>query len=94
MKKINDWDAKNHKNIKFLLKLGDGEIEELIAYTELNDIISDMVDAEEADPDKPYIYKGIIGHDGPLTARDPNYKGSSYNVKVQWEDGSITWEPL
>ena len=33
VKKINDADAQNHQNLKFLLKLGDGELEEIIEYT-------------------------------------------------------------
>ena len=32
--------------------------------------------------------------EGPLTKRHPSYKGSSYNVKILWEDGSETYEPL
>jgi hypothetical protein len=34
------------------------------------------------------------GHQVPLKKNDPNYKGSSYNVLVEWEDGSNTYEPL
>ena len=30
----------------------------------------------------------------PLKPTDPNYKGSSWNVRIEWEDGSITFEPL
>ena len=33
----------------------------------------------------------IIGHQGPLLASDPDWKGSKYNVQVQWE---TTFEPL
>ena len=29
-----------------------------------------------------------------MTPRHPNYKGSQYNVFVQWEDGSKTMDPL
>ena len=77
-----------------LIKLEDGDIEELIDYVELCDIIGDMIDDEEANPDCPHIYKGIVDHDGPLKFSSADYKGSKYNFKVQWEDGSITWEPL
>ena len=24
----------------------------------------------------------------------PDYKGSSYNVKIEWENGEVTYEPL
>ena len=90
IKKINDFDAQNHKNIKMLLKYGDGDAEELISYVELNDIISQMVDDEEANPDRPFIYKGIILHQGPLNSKDKNYKGSKYNVKVRFASSSST----
>jgi hypothetical protein len=35
--------------------------------------------------------KDIIGHQGPLNAHDPTYKGSRYNVQI---DCDITYEPL
>ena len=63
-----------------LIKLGNDDIEELISYVELNDIISDMIDDEENNPDCPFIYKGIIGHEGPFTSQHENYNGSKYNV--------------
>ena len=34
------------------------------------------------------------GHQGPLAASDPDWKGSKYNVQVEWETGEITYEPL
>ena len=36
----------------------------------------------------------IIGHQGPLTASEPDWKGSKYNVQVEWETGEIPFEPL
>jgi hypothetical protein len=36
----------------------------------------------------------IIGHEGPFRTSDPEYKGSRYNVLVEWENGEITSEPL
>ena len=30
----------------------------------------------------------------PLLASDPDWKGSKYNVQVEWETGEITFEPL
>ena len=35
-----------------------------------------------------------ISLEGPLKPNDKHYKGSMYNVLVQWEDGSETYEPL
>jgi hypothetical protein len=39
LKKIMDHDAANHQKIKFLIKLGNGDLEELISYNELSDLI-------------------------------------------------------
>ena len=33
-------------------------------------------------------------HQGPLSPQDENYKGSKYNVMVEWETGEITEDPL
>ena len=90
VKKINDADAQNHQNLKFLLKLGDGEMEEVIGYTELVDSIEQQADEEV----QMHVYKDIIGHEGPLRPGHKNYMGSSYNLKVEWMDGSTTFEPL
>jgi len=40
------------------------------------------------------MYKGITAHEGPLSPKHPNYNGSKYNMLVQWEDSSVTHEPL
>ena len=41
-----------------------------------------------------YRFRAIIGHQGHLHASDPDWKGSKYNVQVEWETGEITFEPL
>ena len=94
VRKINDDDAANHQNIKFLVEIGNGDVDEIIAYAELSDLVEAQREEELLNPDKAWIYKAIIGHEGPLNPSDPKYKGSLYNVLVQWEDGSETYEPL
>ena len=32
--------------------------------------------------------------EGPLKATDPSWKGSNWNVQIQWETGEIAFEPL
>jgi hypothetical protein len=39
-------------------------------------------------------FKHIVSHEGPFRTSDPEYKGSRYNVLVEWENGEITSEPL
>ena len=41
-----------------------------------------------------YRFTAIIGHKCPLKAHDPNWKGSKWNVQIDWETGEITFEPL
>ena len=94
VKKINDDDAANHHNIKFLLELGDGETEEIISYVELSDIIEQQIENDMNNPDHVWFFKQILDHQGPLKPKDPGYNGSTYNLKVLWDDGSETWEPL
>ena len=41
-----------------------------------------------------YKFRAITGHQGPLSPQDENYKGSKYNVMVEWETGEKTDELL
>ena len=41
-----------------------------------------------------FKFRAITGHPGALKATDPNWKGSKYNVQVEWETGEVTFEPL
>ena len=41
-----------------------------------------------------FKFRAILGHQGPLAASDPDWKGRKYNVQVEWETGEITFEPL
>ena len=41
-----------------------------------------------------FKFRAIIEHQGPLVATDPDWKGSKYNVQVNWETGEITFELL
>ena len=39
-------------------------------------------------------FKSITAHQGPLSKSDQAYKGSRFNVLVNWETGERTYEPL
>ena len=41
-----------------------------------------------------YRFRAIIRHQGLLLSPEPDWKGSKYNVHVEWETGEITFEPL
>jgi hypothetical protein len=94
VRKIIDQDAENHKNLKFLATLGEGEFDEIIAYHSLCDIVEEHEEATLSPDDTIWTFTSIEGHQGPLKHGHPDHKGSSYNVLVVWEDGSKTYEPL
>ena len=93
-KKVLDRDAENHERIKMLLSYDDDKVEELISYNELCDIVAQQHDAEASGETDIFTFRDVIDHQGPLKPTDSNYNGSSFNVKILWEDGSETWEPL
>ena len=75
--------------------MSNGQLDEVLAYNELSNIIEDQHNKELHEPDSAtWAFKAINDHQGPLTTSDRRYKGSSYNVLVHWEDGSETFEPL
>ena len=77
------------ERVKFLCKINEEDREELIAYNE----ILNYLEAQEQD-DVLWKFRRIVGHEGPLRTDHPDYNGSSYNVKVEWESREITSEPL
>ena len=46
------------------------------------------------DNEQVWRFRQITAHQGPLSRNDPRYKGSKYNVLVEWETGETTYEPL
>ena len=80
------------ENINFILDIGNSKVEELISY---NQLLEHLENAQDHDMDQElYRFRVIIGHQGPLLASDPDWKGSKYNVQVEWETGEITFELL
>ena len=81
------------ERVKFLVDVGKGVSKEIVAYNELLDHINrDQLEQEQED--RLWCFKAISDHQGPLSTNDICYKGSKYNVLVDWEDGTSTWEPL
>ena len=82
------------ENINFILDIGNGRVEELISYNQLFEHMENAQDNYMGMDQELYRLRAIIGHQGPLLASDPDWKGSKYNVQVEWETGEITFEPL
>ena len=93
-RQILDRDAQNHHNMKFLITVGDDAYEEILAYNELSDIVEKQHQAEASGELDTWTFTDVVEHEGPLSSSHPKYKGSSYNVRVKWTDGALTWEPL
>ena len=75
--------------VKFRASVNDGEYEEVVTLHQLLDKLESDLTEEGI-----WKFKRIAGHQGPLRPNHPSYKGSSYNVLVEWETGETTYEPL
>ncbi len=69
---------------KYLVKIGDGEREEILTYNEILDYI-DTKENEE-DNENMFIFESILDH--------RIGKDKKYEILVKWETGEETWEPL
>ena len=82
------------ENINVILDIGNGKVEELISYNQLLEHFKNTQDNDIGMDQELYRFRAIIGHQGPLLTSAPGWKGSKYNVQVEWETGEITFEPL
>jgi hypothetical protein len=84
VQKILDNDAANHEKIKFLVRIGDGDFDEIIVYNELSNIVEEQHERNLDTSDALWVFKGIKNHQGPLSSAHKEYKGYSYNILVEW----------
>ena len=91
---IDQDNDKRVEDINFLLDISNGKVEELISYNQLLEHLENAQDHDMGMDQELYSFRAIIGHQGPLLASHPDWKGSKYNVQVEWETGEITFEPL
>ena len=87
-------DGNRIPNINCILDIGEGKVEELITYNQLLDYLEKADEQDNFMEQELYRFRAIIGHEGPLKATDPNWKGSKRNVQIEWETGETTFEPL
>ena len=90
-----DQEKESPSNTKFLVSVDRPDIpDEVRAYGELLEIFSKQ-DEEDHEPDAAvWKFKDIVAHQGPIQKGHKDWKGSSYNVMVEWETGEKTNEPL
>ena len=91
---IKKADGGKVQNLSYILGIGNGKVEEIIPYSQLPDHLEVVANEDNEISDDPYKFRGLIGHQGPLKAPHPNWKGCKYNVLVDWETGEKTYEPL
>ena len=82
------------ENINIILDIGNGEVEELISCNQFLEHLENAQDHDMGMDQELYRFRAIIGHQGPLLASDPDWKGNKYTVQVEWETGEIAFEPL
>ena len=94
VEEIEAADGNRLPNINFILDIGEGKVEELITYNQLLDHLEQADGQDNSMDQELYRFRAIIGHEGPLKATDPNWKGSKWNVQIEWETGETTFEPI
>ena len=94
VQEIEAVDGNRIPNTNFVLDIGEGKVEELITYNPLLDHLEQAEEQDNSMDQELYRFRAIIGHEGPLKATDPNWKGSKWNAQIEWETGDITFEPL
>jgi hypothetical protein len=94
---ILDADSERQKDpqyIKFICSVDGGTADEIFTYNEVLDHIERDDNDAQNDTEQFYKFRRISAHQGPLHTSDKEYKGSTYNVLVEWETGETTYEPL
>jgi hypothetical protein len=76
----------NPTMLRFLLSITNDQAEEIIMYSKLLDYIS-------KDEKYDVVWK-FTSHQGPRKPEHPDYKGSLYNLMIEWEIGETTIETL
>ena len=66
----------------------------MITYSQLLHHLEQAEEQDNSSDQELYKFRAIIGHKGLLKATDSNWKGSKWNVQIEWETGEITFEPL
>jgi hypothetical protein len=85
---------KGHEYMKFIFEVPDSIIDEIFTCNEILDHIERDNNVLENDTEQLYKFRCIAAHQRPLHTSDKDWKGSKYNVLVDWETEETTYEPL
>ena len=84
---IEKADGERVQKLSYILGIDNGKVEEIISYSQLVDHLEAADNEDNEISDDLYKFRALIGHQGPLKATDPNWKGCKYNVLVDWVTG-------
>jgi hypothetical protein len=85
---------KGHEYMKFICEVPDSMVDEIFTYNEIFYHIERDNNDLENDKEQLYKFCRIAAHQRPLSTSDKDWKGSKYNILVEWETGETTYEPL
>ena len=77
------------ETIRFRCRVGKEKLEEIIDYT----TILDSLENEDGN-EGVWKFSEILDHEGPIKPNSPKYRGSTWNLKVSWDNGEVTWVPM
>ena len=77
------------ENINYHIKVGLQRSEAILYYNQTLDHLKQVEQQNDL-----HKSRAIVGNQSPLTREDETYKGSNYNVMVEWETVQIMEEPL
>ena len=81
------------EEVRFIVNYEGKLADEILSYNEILTYLEKIMDEDDLN-DPIFKFRDITAHQGPLTPKDPSYKGSKYNILVEWETGETTYEPL
>jgi hypothetical protein len=85
---------KHPAKVKFLVESDDHLHDQIVTYNELLDHLErNEIDSEDV-KENMTRFVSISSHQGPLSYKDNNYKGSRYNMLVEWDDEDVTWKSI
>ena len=91
---IEEAEGERVQKLSYILGIGNGKVEDIISYNQLVDHLEAAANEDNEISDDLFKFRALIGHQGPLKPTDPNWKGSKFNVLVEWETGEKTYQPL
>jgi hypothetical protein len=80
--------------MKFICEVPNPTVDELLTYNDILDHIKKDNNDIDNDIEQRYKFRCITAHQGPLWTSGKDYKGSTYNILVEWETGETTYELL